>query len=91
VRYDDPKYGQRSMSWHAARDGFPDQYQLDRLLETDATVSGCDQGYSGWCEFSDGRIFVVNYTDDTARWNCDASFSPLGVAWIRGTYVLPTD
>jgi len=89
--YDDPKTGSRSVSWQADKDGFPDQYQLDRLVEVGATVSGCDQGYSGWVELKDGRIFVVNYTDDTARWNCDASFPPLGVSWIRGTYLLPED
>ncbi|MBN1343937.1 MAG: exo-alpha-sialidase [Phycisphaerae bacterium] len=91
IRYEHPKTGTRSIAWQADKDGFPDQYQQDRILEVGATVSGCDQGYSGWCKLTDGRIFIVNYTDDTARWNRDASFPPLGVSWIRGTYVLPAD
>jgi len=91
IRYDHPRTGRRGISWRADRDGFPDQYQLDRLLEVEATVSGCDQGYSGFAELDDGRVFVVNYTDDAARWNCDASFPPLGVSWIRGTMIQPED
>jgi len=91
VRYEDPQTGVRTAGWQAGGDRFPDQYQLDRMVEVDATISGCDQGYSGFVELQDGRILVVNYTDDTARWNCDASYPPLGVSWIRGTYLLPED
>ena len=40
---------------------------------------------------TDGRLFVLNYTDDTARWNCDETAPCLGVSWIRGTYVLASD
>jgi hypothetical protein len=90
VRYDDPETGTRNASWRA-EDGFPDQYALDHMVEVDATISGCDQGYSGWARLPDGRIFVLNYTDDGARWNCDAGDPTLGVSWIRGTHVLPED
>ena len=79
------------MRWRAARGVFPDQYQLDHILEVEGSISGGDQGYSGWTQLKDGRILVVNYTDDTARWNCDASHPPLGVSWIRGIFVLPSD
>ena len=44
IRYDDPKTGERRVSWRADRDRFPDQYQLDRLIEIDATVSGMRSG-----------------------------------------------
>ena len=83
--------GIREVHWNAKGNVFPDQYQLDHLSEIQGTISGTDQGYSGWVELQDGRIFVVNYTDDTARWNCDASGPELGVSWIRGTYILPSD
>jgi len=91
VKTDTSLEGTREVHWNAEDDLFPDQYQLDRLIEIQGSISGADQGYSGWVELPDGRIFVVNYTDDTARWNCDASGPELGVSWIRGTYVLPSD
>ena len=90
VGIDNPNTPDRQVSWNA-RDGFSDQFQLDHIIEIDGTIAGNDQGYSGWFELNDGRIFVVNYTDDTARWNCDTSFLPIGVSWIRGIYVLPAD
>ncbi|HZJ42928.1 MAG TPA: sialidase family protein [Pyrinomonadaceae bacterium] len=78
-------------SWIAAKDGFPDQYQLDNVIEVEATVSGMDQGYSGWVQLPDNRVFVVNYTDDTAViWPGTNTF-PYGCSWIRGTYLLPSD
>jgi len=90
VRLEDPKTGVRTVSWNAASGEFPDQYQLDRMLEIEGTISGRDQGYSGWIQFEDGRLLVLNYTDDTARTNC-AEDPGFGVPWIRGTYVLPSD
>lgn len=91
VRYEDPRTGVRTASWNGATDGFPDQYQLDRILEIDATIYGADQGYSGWTELEDGRVLVLNYTDDTARWNRDSTGPQFGVSWIRGTFVQPED
>lgn len=41
--------------------------------------------------FRQGRIFVVNDTDASARKNCDASFTVDGVSWIRGATILPQD
>jgi hypothetical protein len=87
---DDPRVGRRVISWSAARDGFPDQHQLDHIIEVGATANGRDQGYSGWVQLDDGRIFVVEYTDDTAA----GEYPPIemfGVPWIRGTYVSPSD
>ncbi|MEW6749417.1 MAG: sialidase family protein [Candidatus Latescibacterota bacterium] len=66
ARLGDPQGGAWRQAWDARQDGFPDQYQLDRVLEVDASIRGWDQGYSGWVELADGRIYVVNYTDDTA-------------------------
>ena len=74
----------------AARDGFPDQYQLDHILEVEASANGHDQGYSGWVELEDGSLFVVHYTDDTAA-ACTPNPHHLGVPWIRGTIVRPED
>ena len=81
----------RQTSWVAARDGFPDQYRLDHVLEVEASVFGIAQGYSGWTALPDGRIFVVNYTDDTAvAWPVKSPYIRR-CPWIRGTYVLPSD
>ncbi len=91
VRYGNPGGEYYTVSWNSADGNFPDQYQLDHVIEVEGSISGCDQGYSGWTQLSDGRILVLNYTDDTARWNCDATFPPLGVSWIRGTYIHPGD
>jgi len=83
-------------SWSAKKNGFPDQYQLDHIIEVNACAQTTDVGYSGWKLLPDGRVYVINYTDDTARqcggeaevqadaWNWQVLF---GVAWIRGTYV----
>jgi len=94
VRLGDPKTGVREQSWDGKRDGFPDQYLLDRVFEVEASTTGShglDQGYASWIELADGRLFVVNYTDDTAP-PCRVTPSwPTGLPWIRGTYVLPED
>ncbi|MFA6110157.1 MAG: sialidase family protein [Candidatus Latescibacterota bacterium] len=91
VRMHDPVSGERRQSWEARLDGFPDQYQLDRVLEVDASIRGWDQGYSGWTELDDGRLFVVNYTDDTAPACRRTSDWPSGLPWIRGTWIEPGD
>ncbi|MFN0169489.1 MAG: sialidase family protein [Bryobacteraceae bacterium] len=78
--------------WAADRDGFPDQYQLDHVIQVEGSVYGGDQGYSGWAELPDGRIFVVNYTDDTAvAWPATGAEARWRCPWIRGTYLLPSD
>jgi hypothetical protein len=82
-----PVHGERRQSWDASRDGFPDQYQLDQVLEVDASIRGSDQGYSGWVELDDGRVFVVNYTDDAAPACASTPDWPTGLPWIRGTYL----
>jgi hypothetical protein len=89
AKYDDPRTGARTVSWSADGGEFPDQYQLDRLVEIDGTIAGWDQGYSGWTQLEDGRIFIVNYTDDTARWN--RWYPNGGTSWIRGTVLTPAE
>ena len=64
---------------------------LDRVLEVDASIGGGDQGYSGWTETEDGRIFVVNYTDDTAPACLATPNWPTGIPWIRGTFLSLND
>jgi hypothetical protein len=87
---DDPDTGRRVISWRAERDGFPDQYQLDHLIEIEASAAGQDQGYSGWTQLDDGRIFVVHYTDDGSSVSLPNP-NNLGVPWIRGTFLSPGD
>lgn len=43
-----------------------------QFIEVEASIAGIEQGYSGWVQLDDGRIFVVNYTDDTAAWGIGA-------------------
>ena len=66
VTLDDPATGRKSYSWCSSHGTFPDQYCLDRTFVIEATITGYDQGYSGWTELTDGGVFFVNYTDDTA-------------------------
>ena len=90
VALEDPETGREVTSWSASKDGFPDQYQLDHIIEVEASANGHDQGYSGWIQLEDGRIFVVHYTDDAS-----AASRPnphrFGVPWIRGTFLSPDD
>ncbi len=83
--------GKHATFWSAERDGFPDQYQLDNIIEVEASVAGHDQGYSGWVELTDGRILVLAYTDDTAPPCPPSGGGRMGIAWIRGTYLQPSD
>ncbi|MBI3920558.1 MAG: exo-alpha-sialidase [Armatimonadetes bacterium] len=88
---DDPVTGKRVISWSAKPGEFPDQDQLDHIVEIDASIDGHDQGYSGWIALEDGRLFVVNYTDDTAPTCPPTGLLQMGVSWIRGTYLRPLD
>src|SRR5206468_977254 len=86
----EPNQPERRLAWQASRDGFPDQYQLDHIVEIEASVAGYDQGYSGWTLLPDGRIFVVNHTDDTAppaQPGAGGHPVKMGVSWLRGTYL----
>ena len=47
-------------SWHATQ-GFPDQFQRDRVVVLDYTS---DSGYSGWTQLADGTILIADYTND---------------------------
>ena len=95
VHLDDPKTGAYRAAWSARSDGFPDQYQLDHIIEIEGSALGNDQGYSGWVQLDDGQIFVANYTDDTApmvkKTKPGHPWPWLGIPWIRGTFVLPSD
>jgi len=88
---DDPQSGKHTISWSAQRDGFPDQYQLDNIIEVEASMAGHDQGYSGWVELTDGRILVLAYTDDTAPPCPPSGGGRMGISWIRGTYLQLSD
>jgi len=91
---DEPDQPPRKIAWNARTDGFPDQYQLDHIIEVEASVAGHDQGYSGWTLLPDGRQFVVNYTDDTAplvRPGAGGVNARMGISWIRGTYLSPAE
>jgi hypothetical protein len=55
---------------------FPDQYEIDRLLELHAnTHQHPDNGYSSWLQFEDGEILVLDYTNQG---------DPLGQSHIVG-------
>ena len=80
------KVDERLTTWKAERDGFPDQYQLDNIIEVEASANGYEQGYSGWIQLDDGRIFVVHYTDDSAPM-VKGRDDGYGIPWIRGTFL----
>lgn len=88
--YDDPQTTRQELSWSAAKDRFPDQYQLDHIVEVEASAAGHDQGYSEWTQLDDGRIFVVHYTDDASA---ASRVNPhnFGVPWIHGTFLSLSD
>ncbi len=84
VVMDDPAAGKREFVWDAGANGFPDQYQLDHIVEVQASGIGGDQGYSGWVELEEG-VYIVNYTDDTAPPCVAGGQGRLAIPWIRGT------
>ncbi|MFV1967321.1 MAG: sialidase family protein [Pirellulaceae bacterium] len=86
----EPQDRQEVLSWSAEKDGFPDQYQLDHLIEVEASVNGHEQGYSGWIQLPDGRIFVAHYTDDTSEQGKPNPYQ-FGIPWIRGTFLELSD
>ena len=88
VTMDDPQTGRYTSSWSADSGEFPDQYQLNHMIEVEASVAGIDQGYSAWIELDDGRIFVAAYTDDGAPTLWGAK---MGITWMRGTFLEPGD
>ncbi len=54
-------------SWHARSGRFPDQYQIDRMLEIDpnppAPGQRTDNGYSSWLTLPGGDIYLVDYSN----------------------------
>ena len=85
---DDPGTGTYTSSWSADSGEFPDQYQLDHMIEVESSIAGADQGYAAWVELDDRRIFVAAYTDDGAptMWGGN-----MGISWMRGTFLEPGD
>jgi len=54
-----------SIDWKwNARQGFPDQFRRDRMVLLDASS---DSGYSGWTQMPDGRIVILDYTNEQFR------------------------
>ena len=53
--------------WDARSGEYPDQYQLDHMLELHANTPSAthrpDNGYSSWVELEDGRVFMVDYSN----------------------------
>ena len=50
--------------WEARSGAYPDQYELDRILELHANPHPrADNGYSTWHQFEDGEILVLDYTN----------------------------
>lgn len=53
--------------WSADSGRYPDQYQIDRMLEVRANPpvagKGTDHGYSSWLEEKDGSIYMVDYSN----------------------------
>ncbi len=54
-------------SWKATDSKYPDQYQIDHMLELRANPPGeglrPDNGYSSWLELEDGSIYMTDYTN----------------------------
>jgi hypothetical protein len=54
-------------AWTAKSGRFPDQYQIDRMLEINPNPPAAgkrpDNGYSSWLQLPDGQIYLVDYTN----------------------------
>jgi len=80
LRTDEPRYRHYEWQW-TPRDGRPDQYEIDHILElqNDRHSPRGDFGYSGWVQLPDGEVFcVVHYRGDAAK-------SYVVGCWIRET------
>ena len=85
VRYrvENPSDHDHHYEWHAAGNGFPNQYEIDRWLELDYNSNrNPDHGYSSWVLLPDGRLFVADYTNED---------SPAGKACLKGYYLRPEE
>jgi hypothetical protein len=73
-------------SWQAKLGQYPDQYQMDRILEVHDNPPGEEQapdnGYSSWVELPDGQIFMVDYSNRG---------DPAPTAHLYGAYFSPAD
>ena len=72
--------------WQASRGEYPDQYQIDHMLELHANTPSeghrPDNGYSSWVELEDGRIFMVDYSNRG---------DPYTNSHVYGVYFSPAD
>jgi hypothetical protein len=73
-------------SWRAKRGEYPDQYQMNHMLELHRNWPSeghrPDNGYSSWVELPDRRIFMVDYTNQG---------DPAPTAHLYGVYLSPDD
>lgn len=73
-------------SWQAKLGAYPDQYQIDHMLELHSNPPSKDHrpdnGYSSWVQLPDGRIYMVDYTNRG---------DPAPTAHLYGVYLYPED
>ena len=73
-------------NWQARLGQYPDQYQIDRMLELHSNPPlenhRPDNGYSSWVELPDSRIYLVDYTNRG---------DPAPNAHLYGVYFSPDD
>lgn len=54
-------------NWHARQGRYPDQYQIDHMLEINPNPPSpgkrADNGYSSWLTLPDGSIYLVDYSN----------------------------
>jgi len=78
LHIDEPRHRRYEWSW-TPKDGLPNQYEVDRILElqNDRHSSRGDFGYSGWTQFPDGEIFCA------VHYRGDAKLSYVVGTWMR--------
>ena len=90
-----PTLPDHDYSWIASQDKYPDQYEIDHILELDGFTQTLDQGHTGWVQFSNGEFFCVNYVSEGApvgahdlnRCQPDRGHN----SYIKGTYFREED
>lgn len=89
LRIAEPTY-RREYAWEwQARNGLPDQWKRDRVLElkNDRDANPGDFGYSGWVALEDGR-FLCTYHHGGSD---DENYEPSKSAHIMGTFFSEED
>ncbi|MBZ0297374.1 MAG: glycoside hydrolase [Anaerolineae bacterium] len=66
-RLGNPTLDDFEWSWTASSGQWPNQYQLDRMIQIHGNHAEQkpwpDHGYSSWIQREDGRVFLVDYTN----------------------------